>query len=187
VTNEELRELNSKRKIYQIAWVTKDLQRSMKAWVDNLGIGPWTVLTFSERSVRDFHVDGEPVTEPFEFLIGISWVGEMQLEIIQPVSGNLSYWRHLETKGEGLHHIKEQIEDKDELAKIVAGYREKGIGVIQTGKFDIDVHYNLGTEEKLDFVYELGNCPLLELPEDMFTVYPPEAAEAAPAQEGATA
>jgi uncharacterized HAD superfamily protein len=47
----ELRELNKRRKIHQIAWVTRDLERSMKAWVDNLKVGPWTVLTFTEKTL----------------------------------------------------------------------------------------------------------------------------------------
>jgi hypothetical protein len=42
MTNDELRELNKKRKIPQIAWVTRDLEKSMKASVDNLKVGPWT-------------------------------------------------------------------------------------------------------------------------------------------------
>lgn len=180
MTNEELRELNSRRKIYQVAFVTRDLERSMKAWVDHLGIGPWTVLTFTEETVRDFAVDEQPVTGPFEFLIGISWVGEMQIELIQPVHGTTSYYRHLETKGEGLHHIKEQISD-ERLPEVVADYRRRGIGVMQTGRFDVDVHYNLDTESKVDFVLELGNCPLLELPAEMVSVYPPEPADAAAA------
>jgi len=32
MNNEELREFNKKRKIYQIAWVTRDLEKSMKAY-----------------------------------------------------------------------------------------------------------------------------------------------------------
>jgi hypothetical protein len=71
MTNDELRELNKKRKIHQIAWVTRDLEKSMKAWVDNLKVGPWTVLTFTEKTLKYLDVDGKRVTEPFKFLIGI--------------------------------------------------------------------------------------------------------------------
>jgi hypothetical protein len=39
MTYDGLRELNKKRKIHQIAWVTRDLEKSMKAWVDNLKVG----------------------------------------------------------------------------------------------------------------------------------------------------
>jgi hypothetical protein len=59
MTNDELRELNKKRRIHQIAWVTRDLEKSMKAWVDNLKVGPWTVLTFTEKTLRYLEIDAE--------------------------------------------------------------------------------------------------------------------------------
>jgi methylmalonyl-CoA/ethylmalonyl-CoA epimerase len=173
MTNEELTAFNKVRKLYQIAFVTRDLKKSMQAWIDNLKIGPWAVLTFTEKTVKNLKVDGKLVNEPFKFLIAISWIGDMQLEIIQPVYGPTIYDAFLEKHGEGLHHIKEQIHD-DQIAKVLAEYRDKGIGVKQTGQFDVDVHYYLETEPKLDFIYELGNCPLLDLPPEMVEMYPPE-------------
>ena len=175
MTNEELRQLNKSRKIYQIAWVTRDLEKAMQAWIDNLGIGPWTVLSFTEQSVKGLKVAGKPVEEPFKFLIAISWIGDMQLEIIQPVYGPTIYEDFLRRKGEGLHHIKEQIAD-DKMAEVVANYRGKGINVTQTGQFETDFHFYLDTEPKVDFIYELGNCPILHLRPDQFHMYPPETA-----------
>lgn len=173
MTNEELAAFNKSRKLYQIAFVTRDLEKSMQAWIDNLKIGPWAVLTFTEKSVKNLKVDDKPVTEPFKFLIAISWIGEMQLEIIQPVYGPTIYDAFIEKHGEGLHHIKEQIHE-DQIQDVLDEYRSKGIGVMQTGQFDIDVHYYLHTEPKLDFIYELGNCPMLDLPPEMVEMYPPE-------------
>jgi methylmalonyl-CoA/ethylmalonyl-CoA epimerase len=175
MTNQELRAYNKDRKIYQIAFVSRDLEKSMRAWVDNLGVGPWTVLTFTEKTMAYLKVADQEVTEPFKFLIGIAWVGEMQLEIVQPVYGPTIYEEFLDRRGEGLHHIKEQIPD-DRIDAELGSYRARGIGVLQTGQFDTDVHYYLGTEPTLDFIYELGNCPLLDLPPDMYTVFPPETA-----------
>ena len=171
MNNEELRALNQKRKIYQIAWVTRDLEKSMKAWVENLKIGPWTVLTFTDQSLKYLKVDNETVTEPFKFLIGISWVGDMQLELIQPVYGPTIYEAFIQKHGEGLHHIKERIAD-DAIEGVVQEYRDKGIGVTQNGQFETDFHYYLDTEPKLDFIYELGNCPILQLTPDKFSMYP---------------
>jgi methylmalonyl-CoA/ethylmalonyl-CoA epimerase len=173
MNNEELRALNQKRKIYQIAWVTRDLEKSMKAWVENLKIGPWTVLTFTEQSLKYLKVDDKTVTEPFKFLIGISWIGDMQLELIEPVYGPTIYEAFIQKHGEGLHHIKERIED-DAMAGVVQGYRDQGIGVTQTGQFETDFHYYLNTEPRLDFIYELGNCPKLELTPDKYWTYPVE-------------
>jgi Glyoxalase/Bleomycin resistance protein/Dioxygenase superfamily len=173
MNNEELRALNQKRKIYQIAWVTRDLEKSMKAWVDNLKIGPWTVLTFTNQSLKYLKVDDKTVTEPFKFLIGISWIGDMQLELIEPVYGPTIYEAFIQKHGEGLHHIKERITD-DAIEGVVQEYRDKGIGVTQTGQFETDFHYYLDTEPKLDFIYELGNCPILQLTPDKFSTYPSE-------------
>jgi methylmalonyl-CoA/ethylmalonyl-CoA epimerase len=171
MNNEELRALNQKRKIYQIAWVTRDLEKSMKAWVDNLKIGPWTVLTFTNQSLKYLKVDDKTVTEPFKFLIGISWIGDMQLELIEPVYGPTIYEAFIQKHGEGLHHIKERITD-DAIEGVVQEYRDKGIAVTQTGQFETDFHYYLDTEPKVDFIYELGNCPILQLTPDKFSTYP---------------
>jgi Glyoxalase/Bleomycin resistance protein/Dioxygenase superfamily len=173
MNNDELRALNQKRKIYQIAWVTRDLEKSMKAWVENLKIGPWTVLTFTNQSLKYLKVDDKTVTEPFKFLIGISWIGDMQLELIEPVYGPTIYEAFIQKHGEGLHHIKERIAD-DAMEGVVQGYRDQGIGVTQTGQFETDFHYYLDTEPKLDFIYELGNCPILQLTPDKYWTYPVE-------------
>ncbi len=58
--------------------------------------------------------------------------------------------------------MKERIHDESTDA-VLQEYRDKGIGVLQTGQFDVDFHYYLNTEPKLDFIYELGNCPKLDL------------------------
>ena len=173
MTNDELRAHNRTRKIYQIAWVTGDLEKSMDAWIENLKVGPWRVYTFTDQTVKGLHVDGKPVTEPFKFRIAISWIGDMEVELIQPVYGPTIYQAFIDRKGEGLHHIKEKIET-DDMDAVVKDYADRGIGVMQTGWFFKDVHAYLATEPRVDFIYELGNCPVQELPPDMFSIYPPE-------------
>ena len=172
MTNEELREYNRNRTIYQICWVTRDLEKTMKAWVDHFKVGPWQVLTFTEETLDYLDVNGERVREPFKFLIGISWMGAMQLELIQPVYGPTIYQAYLDRHGEGFHHIKEKISE-EATERVLEDYRRQGIRVTQTGKFKEDYHYYLDTEPALDFVLELGNCPVLNLPKDQFPVYPP--------------
>ena len=173
MNNDELRELNKKRRIHQIAWLTRDLEKSMKAWVDNLKVGPWTVLTFTEKTLEYMNVGGERVTEPFKFLVAISWIGEIQVELIQPVYGPMIYEAFIQKHGVGLHHIKEFV-SQDNIGDLLKEYREKGIGVIQEAQFKEDFAYYLGTESNLDFMLELGNCPLLNLPAEEYPTYPPE-------------
>ena len=173
MTNDELRALNKTRQIQQIAWLTRDLEKSMQAWIDVLRIGPWRVFRFTDKTVRNLKVGGKPVEGPFEFRIAITHVGDMEIELIQPVYGPMIYEDYIQRRGEGLHHIKEKIPD-ERMAAIVEDYDARGIAVTQTGQFVADFHFYLNTEPKLDFVYELGNCPYQELPPDMVSIYPPE-------------
>lgn len=175
MTNEELAERNRTRRIFQIGFVTRDVEKSMQAWIDNLGVGPWTVLTFTEETMKNLKVDGRPVTEPFKFIIAATKVGDMQIELIQPVYGPTHLAEFLKEKGEGFHHIKEQVGD-DKLPGFLSGLKGKGIGVLQTGEFGPDRHYHLDTESKLQFIYEIGNCLPVELPAGMASSYPRESA-----------
>lgn len=173
MTNEELRALNKTRRIQQIALLTRDLEKSMQAWIDGLRIGPWRVFRFTDKTVRNLRVGGRLVEEPFEFRIGITHVGDMEIELIQPVRGPMIYEEYLQRRGEGLHHIKEKIPD-DQLTKTVDDFHARGVDVTQTGQFVADFHFYLDTEPKLDFIYELGNCPYQDLPPDMVSIFPAE-------------
>jgi hypothetical protein len=173
MTNDELRALNKTRHIQQIAWLTRDLEKSMQAWIDTLRIGPWRVFRFTDKTVKNLKVDGKPVEGPFEFRIAITHVGDMEIELIQPVRGPMIYEDYLQRRGEGLHHIKEKIPN-DRMAAVVQDYAARDVKVTQTGQFVADFHFYLDTEPKLDFVYELGNCPYQDLPRDLVSIYPPE-------------
>ena len=173
MTNDELRALNKTREIQQIAWLTRDLEKSMQAWIDVLRIGPWRVFRFTEKNVKNMQIGGRLVDEPFEFRIAITHVGVMEIELIQPVCGPMIYEDYIQRRGEGLHHIKEKVTE-DRLEQVVADYRNSGTDITQTGQFVADFHFYLNTEPKLDFVFELGNCPYQELPPDMVSIYPPE-------------
>lgn len=143
------------RVVKQIAVVVKDVQASMEHYWKILGIGPWDVRHFTNNSVRDFKVDGNPVTEDFEFICAVCWHGDLEYELIQPIKGPNIYWKFLE-KGQGLHHYKEIVSD-ERMPEILADFAAKGIKVLQTGWIDNDLHYYLDTEHLLGFVYEIGN------------------------------
>jgi hypothetical protein len=158
------------RKYKQVAIVVKDAQKTMKHYWEILGIGPWDVRHFTPKTVRDFHYNGERVTEDFEFMCCVCWEGDVELEIIQPVKGPNVYWKFLEEKGEGLHHIKEIWSD-EEIPQVLQDLKAKGFDVMQTGWIDNDVHYYLNTENELGFNLEIGNGGKIGAPDYR---YPPD-------------
>ena len=124
------------RKIVQIAHVVKDIENSMKKYHEILDIGPWSVYTFAPPALRECTFMGKP--SDATWALAIAWVGDIQFELMQPLSGESVYTHFLDKKGEGIHHIKEWVDD---CAAEIEKYRKKGIGVIQSGKFDSDEFY----------------------------------------------
>ena len=150
MTNEDLRTLNKTRHIQQIAWLTRDLEKSMQAWIDMLRIGPWRVFRFTDETVKNLRIGGKPVDEPFEFRIAITHVGDMEIELIEPVRGPMIYQEYIDRRGEGLHHIKEKLPEET-MKSVVADYEKRGISVTQTGQFVADFHFYLNTEPSSQF------------------------------------
>ena len=56
----------------------------------------------------------------------MAWLGDIQIELIQPIQGPGIYWEFLNNKGEGIHHIKEYVKDED-MEKVLNEYKQKMI------------------------------------------------------------
>lgn len=143
--------------IKQVCILVDNLEEAMKNYWEDFGIGPWDVRHFTPESVRDFYVNGEHITEGFDFICAVTWEGDMEFELIQPIKGPNIYWEHLKKFGSSLHHFKIVIPDDDELKAYVQELEEKGLKVTQTGWIDNDVHYYVDSYDKLGLTLELGN------------------------------
>ncbi|MGB3376905.1 MAG: VOC family protein [Microbacterium sp.] len=140
----------------QIAYVVKDAYRAMDEWGRLAGVGPWSVRRLNNRTLEDFEIDGVRITEEFEYICGVAWAGNVELEIIEPVRGPNIFWDFLERHGEGLHHIK-NVMPTSELPAELARYAGLGCAVLESGRVEDDLHYFLDTERLLGFILELGN------------------------------
>ena len=173
MTNAELMELNSKRRIFQIGFLVYDIEKSIKKWVDLFNVGPWTVIELNDKNCRNCIEGGQPSTEPFRFIVAVAMFGEVQIELMQPIYGVSIYEEYMKKHGESMHHMKEYIPD-DKIDEAVKEYADKGLGVTRQGHFLEDIHIYIDTINELGFQLELGNCPDLEMTDDMFYIYPRE-------------
>jgi len=149
--------------IIQVAHVVRDLDRTMRYYWETFGIGPWEVYTFAPPAVRNSTYRGRP--SDHTFLLAVTWRGGAQFELMQPLTGRSIYDECLETKGEGLHHIKLYYPD---CGQALEGFRRQGIEVVQSGKIDEDVFYYLDTEASLGYTIEIGNNGRIREPERRF-------------------
>lgn len=138
--------------LIQVAHAVRDIERAMRHYWEKLGIGPWDVYTFGPPALRDSMVRGRPSDHTYS--LAVVWIGGVQLELIQPLTGRSIYDDFLEQKGEGLHHIKLYYPDTAQALRRLAG---RGLRVIQSGRFDEDEFYYLDTEEGLGAIIEIGN------------------------------
>lgn len=145
-----------KGRIGQICVVVRDVRKTMDHFNRLLGVGPWDVQHFIPGRVRDYYVNGEKVEEGFDFICAIAMYGDMELEILQPVSGENIYWGWLERHGEGLHHFK-ILYDAGVLDEVAQELEQKDAKIIQTGWFYDNHHYYVDTEDTLGFQLELGD------------------------------
>ena len=95
--------------IKQCAVVVRDLDVAVRHWTEQLGIGPWTGYRLAAPKLQEMRYHGEEVE--FSLRHALAWQGELQFELVQPLSGPSIFVDHLETHGEGLHHVGKYVPD----------------------------------------------------------------------------
>ncbi len=116
-------------RVDQIGVVVRDMDAAV-AFYTSLGIGPFRSLNFSRYDRR---VYGKLMGDEHKNIIKVAQMGSVELELIQPVSGESVQRQFLEEKGEGINHLGFFVDDiESETAKLV----QKGFTVINSVKYE---------------------------------------------------
>jgi hypothetical protein len=113
----------------QIAWVTPDMTATETALTGLLGVRKWV-------RIPDVHFAPDVCSyrgKPADFVadISLSYLGDMQLELITPVRGENIYSEFLRESGAGLHHVCIEVPTPD---RFDASVLEAGATVVQQGE-----------------------------------------------------
>lgn len=114
--------------VTQIAWVTDDLDATEGMLSTVFGVKKWT-------RIPDVHFGPDTCTyrgAPADFTatIALSYLDDMQLELILPVSGMSIYTEFLDRHPAGLHHVCMEPPDLDAA---LAHATARGMEVVQDG------------------------------------------------------
>jgi methylmalonyl-CoA/ethylmalonyl-CoA epimerase len=107
----------------------------------------------------------------FSFRHALAWQGELQFELIQPLSGPSIFADHLEAHGEGQHHIGKYVPDHGRAVAeaLGAGFvplqSARGFGAEGDGAFAYFQHPDLPV------IVELIQAPRVRIEPEF--VYPP--------------
>jgi len=114
-------------RLFQIAFVVRDLDAALARYTRVLGGAPWRIFTFSAALHREAVYRGGPT----DFSVRLALNGTSpQYELIQPVRGPGVHGDWLTGRGEGLHHLGVIVESLDAARERMgaAGYE-----AVQTG------------------------------------------------------
>jgi catechol 2,3-dioxygenase-like lactoylglutathione lyase family enzyme len=116
--------------ICQAGLIVRDIERSSAAYADLFGVDvpQWSLTDAYETAHTEYR--GQPTAARAK--LAFFDLGQVSLELIEPV-GAPSTWREfLETHGEGMHHIAFRIQGMEEQLTILA---DKGMLAVQRGDY----------------------------------------------------
>lgn len=117
--------------VRQIAFIVRDLDRTLKYWTETLGVGPFFV---APRLVpEDFRYRGEPSVPPC-ITIALAYSGDLQVEIIKQHDTSPSgYLDFLESGREGFQHVSSWYK-RDGYDRARERLMSSGINVLHEGR-----------------------------------------------------
>ncbi len=157
--------------VAQIAILVPDIDKAVETYWKRFGIGPWHHYTYGKPLVKRMTRNGKPYD--YKMKVALSYIGEMRIELIEPLEGDTVYSEFIEQHGYGMHHIGVLTDD---MQKSLEHARECGLDMTQDGAGfgpDDDGHYAyLDTEDLLGTTVELIERPKRRNPPEK--IYPPE-------------
>ena len=136
----------------QIGIVVRDLEATLRRYVEDYGIGPWEMYEFTPGDENALHEHGQPVQRSWR--LATTMIGQVMWEIIEPLDAESIYARFLAEKGEGVHHIAVATPNFD---GVVAEQGRRGAPLALSGEFSgIKVAY-LPTDQALGTFIEIAN------------------------------
>lgn len=154
---EDKKELTPKEmfgKFVQIGVVVADLDKATCYLTEIFGLGPFRIIDWPPEGRTDFErfYHGQPGN--FTARMAFTELGSIELELIQPVSGQSIWGDFLRESGGGIHHIRFNVDDLEPVKEYLAG---QGIVSAQHGSGirPGTMWMNFDSVEKVGFIIEV--------------------------------
>lgn len=138
--------------ITQICWVTDDIAATERLLSEQFDVASWTRMPDIVFGSDATTLRGEPVEMVLHVSLG--YAGDLQLELIEPVSGPGIHREFLDAHGPGLHHVCFEVDDLDAAC---ASAEAAGVPVLMRGAM---------MDGEIEFAYvdgSAGGAPYVEL------------------------
>jgi methylmalonyl-CoA/ethylmalonyl-CoA epimerase len=136
--------------VCQVGLIVRDIERSAEAYSRVFGVPKPEFIVTDEQEVAHTRYRGEPTDARAK--LAFFDMGQVTLELIEPIGGPSTWQEFLDEKGEGVHHIAFFVTDTDRAVKFLAGI---GIGVVQQGDYTGGRYTYVDSAPALSVVLEL--------------------------------
>ena len=116
------------KQLVQIGIVVSDREQTTKALTSLFGIGPFRLVDWPDRPEAKYQYRG--VEEKIRLKQAFVQLGNVEVELIQPLEGNNAYQDFLDETGGGIHHVLFEVRDIEPVLQELA---KSGVEVLQSG------------------------------------------------------
>jgi hypothetical protein len=144
------------KRLVQIGIVVPDRDRTTQLLTSLFGIGPFRFVEWPDRAESKYYYHG--VEEKIRIRQAFVQLGDVEVELIQPLEGCSAYKDFLDQTGGGIHHVLFEVKDIDpvihELAKSGVTVLQSGTGIRPGTRWAL-----MDTQKLLGFLVELRHRP----------------------------
>jgi hypothetical protein len=117
--------------VTQVGLIVRDIESKARAWSEILGLPMPDIIITDLMDKAHTEYNGRPT--PARAKLAFFHMGQLDVELIEPIDGPSTWKDQLDGHGESLHHIAFEIKGMDEKADIL---NSQGVPLIQRGDYD---------------------------------------------------
>ena len=136
--------------ICQVGLIVRDIERSIAVYSRVFGMPEPEVIVTDGPEIAQTRFKGEPTDARAK--LAFFQMGQVSLELIEPIGGPSTWREFLDEKGEGVHHIAFFVKDTGEAVRFLDG---EDISVVQQGDYTGGRYTYLDSASALGVALEL--------------------------------
>lgn len=137
--------------VTQVGLIVRDIEKSLDNYVDVFGLPERPQVSITDTVDK---ANTRYMGQPSEARARLAFInmGQVTIELIEPIGGPSTWKDFLDVHGEGVHHIAFMVKGTDQ---IVAYLDSKGIPLVQRGDYTGGQYTYLDSAPRLGVILEL--------------------------------
>jgi catechol 2,3-dioxygenase-like lactoylglutathione lyase family enzyme len=116
--------------VTQVGIIVRDIEAKARAWSETLGLPMPQIIVTDSVDIAQTEYEGQPT--PARAKLAFFHMGQVDIELIEPIDEPSTWKDQLDQHGDSLHHIAVKI---DGMSEKLAYLDAKGIPLVQRGEY----------------------------------------------------